>query len=280
MFTFDWASLGHARVTRFTEKDTYDKKWVDDAAGMMTMPLLLSGKLSEQSAKTDWLDKWKDTFPNTPEAKSSGKTQAPIVERHELAELTEMMRRQVPNCHCIEGPLPTLKAMVSGPWFFGYTPYYVASGCEPDMLGTVRYVHSGSAKAVMVDAAKFRKTMPETLPAGGADGLKPDATMIDHMLHKFRKLTSEQAAHIKNAGAVIYQCEITSGEMLIVPPGFLISWAASPDAGFCGARRSFLTSSEQSLTVLSAIHKEIKSDQLGGIVDLLFLAKSDKTKAT
>ena len=142
------------------------------------------------------------------------------------------------------------------------------------MLGTIRYVYSGWAKVMMVDTAKFRKTMPETLPScGAADGYQADSTMMDHMQHKLRKLTNKQTDQIKVAGAVIYQCQINKGEMLIVPPGFLISWAASQDAVFCGVCRSFLTSSEHSLTASSAIQKGIKTEKLGGIVELLLLAK-------
>jgi hypothetical protein len=255
VFHLDWSD--HKAVILRLDAVTLQTHWKTNKP-KFEMPLVVKGKVPKADLAT--LTRWMSEFPGTSECKTALKTQAPVAKTHKLEELVAMIDSMFPPDILLTGPLPSLKLIAQGSWFFGYANGLVNFAFEPDFMGSARYVHKGRYTCLMVKASLLFAAMA---PLDDKSELK----QVDQMLKYVRDLTQEKVTSLKDKAPFV-RVVVDEGDTLIIPPGWIVATFVEKLSG--GLRKSFLPQCQASFNELSFL-KGIGQVSLEPFVDLLTL---------
>ena len=82
----------------------------------------------------DTLKSWAEKFPTSEQAVEDDKAQAPFLEKHGSTALAAYWDQWSPAAHCLHEGLPSLAALVTKTYLFGYMPVLYGYDFEPDAL--------------------------------------------------------------------------------------------------------------------------------------------------
>ena len=286
----DWSKLGHQDgVVKFLVGDVELAKAWEEGFALLDAPFIVlkseiimasmaSGKLATA------LPAFHKQFPFKEQALAEDRTQAPLLPKHGATDLAGVWDKLVPaNCKVSSG-LPSLEAMVSAPYTFGYTPSLFARDVEPDALGSMRIYYTGDLRCLLAPLEKLMLLVPKSLhdEATVQGNLAAQARLMEVMKGILGDATEESAREISGTCLVHhFSFSARSGDpvAVIIPAGFLYVCAPMNNTHVSGIRMSFLGQSKSSLTSLQAALQTGIFPHLKSIVDLLAVQPLEKRAA-
>lgn len=256
-FNIDFTACGHAGIQVFADDEALKTEQAKNQQ-VLDQPFILQNsevaKASLSAKLGETCKRWATEFPKSKAAKDEGRSQAPLTQNHGTAELGPLWDLVLPRDMHREGDgIGGLLSIVSKPWLFGFLPTLVDHGFEPDCLGSVRLICSGSVRVFMVSFSELFKIT-------GAPGVSVNKVQIDRCVEFMKTITDEQAKQLGKGQGRIHHASITAPAVLVTPPGYVVCVTTLNNAPASGARRTFLPKSKHSpsgyanLSVLSEVN--------------------------
>lgn len=263
VFMYDWADAGHPRPKTFVGLTSLAKGLTDNDP--YSDPILLSSVDMDLEWKNlaRVLSSWPSSFHEHCQKKKLTSAQHALQAAQGVAEFQPLVNKildaDLMASDCIA------KDMHAQTFLFGYTASHLGFDLEPNCLGCLRYVHSGSMGALLIPVG--------SLASGLAKLNGSQSVTMNEILDWGRDLDDRvpdtgALAKLAEVGVRVTQLRVTAGQILVVPPGYIFACVALGAEGVAGVRRAFLPKGNAALQNLKAVLSAF-GDKKGDQIDNL-----------
>lgn len=274
-FTMGWAKAGHPTVKEIPSLDQVEAHVKND---LYKEPFIIkdmkAGVTLEKLGSTFDLFKKESAVHCT--SKRLDKTATHILDAQGLSELDNVWKAVLPSALQLAECLPSTKMAVQSSHMWAHMPTYSGCDFEPQFLGLAKWHAVGKVAYLLVAASKLEQGLKSILNV--------EVVKLDMMRTWLASLdrdstTKEQLESFVKSGLSVYHVKVEQGQMLVVPPGFLIACTVLNSEFVAGFRRSFIPVSQGAHTNFSSLRKSSKDNDsaiqfLNSTLDSLVIALS------
>ena len=261
IFCIKWEESGHLAIPSFNDEAEMQESFSKHGVGVLSKPFIVleSGGLNNALAAgkkfAETCDKWQKKFPTAPQSKGPEKrTAAPLTSALGSEELDGVWEKFVPKEFQIIHGQPSLKALMEKPWLVGYMPGLVLTAFEADFMGTIRLQMSGSMRVLAFAADGAARVAKSREVAGLLD-----------VVALFQETT---VASLPEKGLSVMYGMVSPGNVLVVPPGFIVCATTADSQAASFVRQSFLCKGGACVENLTAIAGRVGGALVGETLNL------------
>ena len=246
-FSCPWSAAGHPEILCYENMGKLKQACADSKNPVFDKPFIVEAhglRIGEADRFATIHNAWLKQFPENASKKGLLKSQNVMGTAHGSETFHAFWDELLPQQRMTAELLPSVKAVIDSTYLWGYTPTVFDADLEPSCLGSARVILAGSLSVLAVSASSLKQFLPSQVEIADDEALMVVAKTWFMKLGdtKTEDFSQDNLTKWKEAGLEMHHKTVTAGQVLVVPPGWMVAVVSGSGRADCisGVRKSFL----------------------------------------